>query len=150
MSKKTILVVDDDPELRLALGIRLEDSQYNVVFAEDGVQSISQARMHMPDVILLDLGLPAGDGFSVLERIRTNHALCLIPIIVVSGRDRFTNRERALKGGAKAFLQKPVDHQLLLSVIRQVLDLSKRTTELVYDLGHCETEAEVEAGNDFK
>lgn len=140
MSEKTILVVDDDPELRLALGVRLEDNKFNVLFAEDGVDSIHQARMHMPDLILLDLGLPAGDGFSVLERIRSNHVLCLIPIIVISGRDRFANRERALKSGAKAFLQKPVDHQLLLSVIRQVLDLSKRTTELVYDLGHCEVD----------
>jgi two-component system KDP operon response regulator KdpE len=138
--KKKILVVDDDPELRLALGIRLEDNNYELVFAEDGVQSLYQTRMHMPDLILLDLGLPAGDGFSVLGHLRANHQFCLIPVIVVSGRDRFANRERALTCGAKAFLQKPVDSNLLLSVIRQVLDQTNRTARLVYHFGHVEAE----------
>ena len=138
MANKRILVVDDDPEMRLALGIRLEDKQFEVIFAEDGVESIFKARMHIPDLILLDLGLPAGDGFSVLERLRASTQLCLIPTIVLSGRDRFANRERALQLGAKAFLQKPIDANLLLSVIRQVLEQREQTTRLVHDLGHCE------------
>jgi len=141
MTNKRILVVDDDPEMRLALGIRLEDRQFETVFAEDGVDSIFKARMHSPDLILLDLGLPAGDGFSVLERLRGNPQLCLIPVIVLSGRDRFANRERALRLGAKAFLQKPVDTNLLLSVIHQVLEQKEHTKRLVYDLGNCSAEA---------
>jgi two-component system KDP operon response regulator KdpE len=140
-SNKKILVVDDDPELRLALGIRLEDNGFDVVFAEDGVQSMFTTRMHMPDLILLDLGLPAGDGFTVLENLRSSKQFCLIPVVVVSGRDRFVNRERALRCGAKAFLQKPVDSNLMLAVIKQVLDQTKKTAKLVYDLGHLEAEA---------
>src|ERR1700684_4554113 len=94
--------------------------------AADGMASISEARKHMPDLIILDLGLPAGDGFSVMERLKANDSLSLIPVIVVSARDVTANMDRALKAGAKAFLQKPVDNAQLLSVIRQVLGEKSR------------------------
>jgi len=89
----------------------------------------------MPDLIILDLGLPAGDGFSVLERLKANLTLTSIPVIVVSARDRNENRERALKAGARAFLQKPVDNARLLSVIRQALGEREESSSVVYDLG---------------
>jgi DNA-binding response OmpR family regulator len=136
MSQKTILIVDDDPDVRLGLNLRLKANHYEVVFAADGVGTIAATRKHMPHLIILDLGLPAGDGFSVLEMLKANDSLCLIPIIVVSGRDRNTNRDRALKAGAKAFLQKPVDNARLLAVIRQLLgEESPRARSAVYDLG---------------
>ncbi|RXH54754.1 response regulator [Granulicella sibirica] len=69
MKLKKILVVDDDPEMRLALKIRLRANNYEVEAAEDGVSAIAEARRRQPDLILLDLGLPAGDGFTVLERL---------------------------------------------------------------------------------
>jgi CheY-like chemotaxis protein len=77
----------------------------------------------MPDLIILDLGLPAGDGHVVLERLRStvNTDLGGIPVVVVSGRDLRGNKERALKGGAKAFLQKPWDDDELLSLIARLL-----------------------------
>src|ERR1700737_2668125 len=121
MSQKTILIVDDDPDVRLGLHVRLKANHYNVIFAADGMASIAEARKHMPDLIIRGLGLPAGDGFSVMERLKANDSLSLIPVIVVSARDREANMERALKAGAKAFLQKPVDNAKLLAVIRQVL-----------------------------
>src|SRR5580698_6694342 len=114
MSQKKILIVDDDPDVRLSLHVRLKANHYDVAFAEDGMASISEARKHMPDLIILDLGLPAGDGFSVMERLKANDSLYLIPIIVVSARDRHANMDRALKAGAKAFLQKPVENAELL------------------------------------
>ena len=121
MSQKTILLVDDDPDIRLGLHVRLRANNYNVIFAGDGMAGIAEARKHMPDLIILDLGLPAGDGFSVMERLKANDSLSLIPVIVVSGRDYDANMDRALKAGAKAFLQKPVDNEELLSVIREAL-----------------------------
>src|ERR1700721_4277734 len=121
MSQKKILVVDDDPEVRLSLNVRLKVNNYAVVFAVDGVARIAGARKHMPDLIILDLGLPAGDGFSVLERLKANASLSMIPVIVVSGRARIPNRDQALKAGAVAFLQKPVENTRLLSLIRQIL-----------------------------
>ena len=135
MSQKTILIVDDDPDVRLGLHLRLKANHYDVIFAADGMASISEARKHMPDLIILDLGLPAGDGFSVMERLKANDSLSLIPVIVLSARDRAANMDRALKAGAKAFLQKPVDNAQLLSVIRQVLGEKQRTPTVVHDLG---------------
>jgi len=136
MSQKTILIVDDDPDVRLGLHILLKANHYNVIFAADGMASIAEARKHKPDLIVLDLGLPAGDGFSVMERLKANDGLSLIPVIVVSARDRNANMDRALKAGAKAFLQKPVDNAELLKVIRQVLGEPPITAKpVVHDLG---------------
>ena len=135
MSRERILIVDDDPDVRLSLQVRLKANNYEVVFALDGVASIAEARKHMPDVIILDLGLPAGDGFSVLERLKANDSLSMIPVIVVSGRVRIPNRDWALKAGAIAFLQKPVDHARLLLMIRHALGEKSTAEPVVYDLG---------------
>jgi DNA-binding response OmpR family regulator len=121
MNQKTILVVDDDPDVRLSLHVRLRANDYETIFAADGITGIVEAQKHMPDLIMLDLGLPAGDGFNVLDWLRASDGLSSIPVIVVSGRDRNANRDRVLQAGAKAFLQKPVDNVHLLSVIRQAL-----------------------------
>jgi DNA-binding response OmpR family regulator len=134
MGQKKILVVDDDPEIRLGLQLRLTANHYDVIFAGDGVASIAEARKHMPDLMILDLGLPAGDGFSVLERLKVNESLSSIPVIVLSGRDRVGNWDRALKAGAKTFLQKPVANDKLLAVIRLVLSEQDHTGTTVYDL----------------
>jgi DNA-binding response OmpR family regulator len=135
MSQKKILIVDDDPDVRLGLHIRLKANHYDVIFAADGMASIAEARKHMPDLIILDLGLPAGDGFSVMVRLKANDSLSLIPVIVVSARDRSANMDLALNAGAKAFLQKPVDNAQLLSVIRKVLGEKDHKPAVVHDLG---------------
>jgi DNA-binding response OmpR family regulator len=136
MNKKKILIVDDDPDVRLGLHVRLKANHYDVIFAADGIASIAEARKHMPDLIILDLGLPAGDGFSVMERLKANDSLSLIPVIVVSARDLKANMDRALRAGAKAFLQKPVDNAELLKVIRQALgEPAPATKPKVHDLG---------------
>ena len=135
MSNKKILIVDDDPDVRLGFHLRLKANNYDVIFAADGMASIAEARKHLPDLIILDLGLPAGDGFSVMERLKANDSLSLIPVIVVSARDRNANMDRALQAGAKAFLQKPVDNTQLLSVIRKVLGEKDHTPAVVHDLG---------------
>jgi DNA-binding response OmpR family regulator len=134
MSQKKILIVDDDPDVRLGLQLRLKANQYDVLLAADGVASISEARKNKPDLILLDLGLPAGDGFSVLERLKANASLSSIPVIVLSGRDRVGNRDRALKAGAKTFLQKPIENDKLLAVIHLVLEAKNHKPTVVYEL----------------
>ena len=105
MSEKTILIVDDDADVRLGLHVRLKANLYDVIFAADGMASVAQAREHMPDLIILDLGLPAGNSFSVMERLKANDSQSLIPVIVVSANDVTANMDRALKAGARAFLQ---------------------------------------------
>jgi two-component system cell cycle response regulator len=118
---KKILIVDDDPDIRQGLHVRLKANHYDTFFAADAFAAMTEARKQQPDLIILDLGLPAGDGFVVMERLSSVPALAVIPIIVVSGRDARANHERALKAGAKAFLQKPVDDRDLLAVIRKAL-----------------------------
>jgi DNA-binding response OmpR family regulator len=122
MSYKKILIVDDDSDVREGLHVRLTANHYETFFATDALSSLVEARKHKPDLIILDLGLPAGDGFLVMERLKTFRSLALIPIIVVSAHDSYQNRERTLRAGAKAFLRKPVDNDELLAVIRRVLE----------------------------
>jgi two-component system KDP operon response regulator KdpE len=135
MNQKKILVVDDDPDVRLGLQLRLSANHYDVVLAGDGIASIAEARKHMPDLIILDLGLPAGDGFSVLERLKANEKLAQIPVVVLSGRDRVGNRDRAIDAGAMTFLQKPMANDKLLAVIRLVLGEKTAKPSVVYELG---------------
>jgi len=121
MPTKKILIVEDDPDVRQGMHLRLKANGYDTVFAVDALSSVSEARKHNPDLVILDLGLPGGDGFVVMERLQRIPALAVIPIIVVSARDVRANQDRAVKAGAKAFLQKPVDNAKLLAVIRQAL-----------------------------
>lgn len=121
MSNKKILIVDDDHDVRLGYHIRLKANNYETFFAADSLSSITEARKHQPDLIILDLGLPGGDGFVVMERLKANMYLAVIPVIVVSARDPSPNRERALKAGARAFLQKPVNNEELLAAIKECL-----------------------------
>ena len=121
MGNKKILIVDDDPDVRQGMYVRLKANHYDAIFAADGLAGMSEARKHGPDLIILDLGLPAGDGFVVMERLKTFPSLAVIPIIVVSGRSGQVNRERAISAGATAFLEKPVDNAELLAVVRRAL-----------------------------
>ena len=118
MRKAKILVVDDDPDLVRALRLRLRAHNCDVVTAGDGYSVIATAQKEHPDLIILDLGIPVGDGFVVLERLQSNDALSAIPVIVLTARDPQNNEERAMKAGAAAFFQKPVDNDELLNVIR--------------------------------
>ena len=121
MDKKTLLVIDDDRDQQLGLGVRLRSCGYNVAFASDCIQAISAVRKCRPDLILLDIGLPGGDGYLVLERIRNLGPSATIPILVLSARDRATHEPRALAAGAEAFFEKPVDNDELLAAIRTAL-----------------------------
>jgi DNA-binding response OmpR family regulator len=91
------------------------------VFATDGITAVSVARKEMPDVIILDINLPGADGFKVIERSGSIIDLSAIPIIVVTARDPSTTKEQVLNADAAAFLQKPVDNDVLLASIQHVL-----------------------------
>jgi DNA-binding response OmpR family regulator len=121
MITKKVLIVDDDEQLLLGLAAKLKANGYAVVTAMDGVAALAVARREAPDVIILDLGLPAGDGFLVLERLKTMTELSTIPVVVLSARDPANNQQRALKAGAVAFFQKPPDNREFLNAIRRAL-----------------------------
>lgn len=121
MSRAKIMIVDDDPELRMALKLRLRANHYDTVHACDGYSAIALAQKERPNLIILDLGLPAGNGFVVLERLQGSDALSIIPVIVLTARDPQANEQQSLDAGAVAFFQKPVDNNELLQVIRASL-----------------------------
>jgi DNA-binding response OmpR family regulator len=129
MDKKKILIVEDDADVRLGYSVLLRANGYETIFAADAVGAVSEARKKQPDLIILDLGLPAGDGFVVLERFRVNPAISVTPVIVVSGRDAYANKQRALKAGAKAFLQKPWNDGELLAIIAELLGYAEPATK---------------------
>jgi DNA-binding response OmpR family regulator len=103
------------------MSLRLKANQYDTCLAGDAFSGVAEARRSEPDLILLDLGMPAGGGFLVMERLKMIPSLAVIPVIVVSARHGLETQKRALESGAKAFLQKPVDDNQLLAVIRQAL-----------------------------
>jgi DNA-binding response OmpR family regulator len=118
VSNKKILIVDDDSDIRLGLKVRFKASSYDALFAADAASALLEASEHKPDLIVLDLGLPGDDGFVVMERLKQIPTTADIPIIVVSARDVGVNQPRAIKAGAKGFLQKPFDDVELISLIR--------------------------------
>jgi len=121
MPKHKILIVEDDPDTRRLFNVRLRASGYETAFAEDAYMAVSAALKEQPDLILLDLGLPAGGGFIVLERLQAQPSTATIPVIVASASERSSNELQARKAGAVTFLQKPVDAAELLAVIQQAL-----------------------------
>jgi two-component system KDP operon response regulator KdpE len=127
MARRKILVVDDDPDLLRALRLRLKANDYDIATAGDGYSAIATAQKERPDLVVLDLGLPVGDGFVVLDRLQKSDALAGIPVIVLSARDPQANEERALRAGATAYFQKPADNEELLNVIRVSLDPQNRS-----------------------
>jgi len=120
-SKAKVLIVEDDDDLRHGLTRRLQNSGYAVVQATDGVAAISVARHERPDVVLLDLGLPAGSGLIVLERYANLPDLSTIPVVVLTGRDPRIAEPATRKFHVAAFLQKPADNKDLVEAIERAL-----------------------------
>jgi len=121
MDNSKIMIVDDDLDLSHALRLRLRANHYDTVHAVDGYSAIALAYKEHPNLIILDLGLPAGDGFVVLDRLQKDDKLSTIPVIVLTARDPQSSERRALQAGAAAFFQKPAENAELLEVIRATL-----------------------------
>jgi len=117
-----ILLVDDDHDLVRGLELRLRVNNYEVVAAGDAYAAITSTQKERPDLIILDIGLPDGDGFVVLDRLHKLGYLSTVPVIVLTSRDQATFEQLALKAGATAFFQKPADNNELLKAIRLSLN----------------------------
>jgi DNA-binding response OmpR family regulator len=123
ISRAKIMIVDDDADIRMALRLRLRANRFETVSASDGYSAMAMAQKERPDMVILDLGLPAGDGYVVMKQMQQSDTLSDIPIIVLTARDPQTSEGRSLEAGAIAFFQKPVDNDRLLDVIRASLRL---------------------------
>lgn len=117
--KKTILVVEDEPRIVEVLTLRLKAAGYRVITAADAVLAGMMARKHQPDLVLLDISMPGGNGLMVAERLQNGETTAGIPLIVLTASRQPGLRAKALALGAAAFFEKPYDaHQLLAAMAR--------------------------------
>ena len=120
--KKKILIVDDERDIVKAVMIRLQTSGYEVVTAFDGAQGVFMAHKEKPDLIILDIRMPAGDGFSVAQRLRKSIHTFQIPIIFLTGSPEKNSEQRAQEVGARFYIKKPYDPEELLDAVRRALE----------------------------
>ena len=120
-SMPTIMVVEDNEPSRDALCRRLERRGYTVVWALDGEQAVAMARSALPDLILMDLGLPGIDGWEATRILKGDESTRSIPLIVLSAHAMANDREMALAAGGDDFDSKPVRFDQLLAKIETLL-----------------------------
>ncbi len=136
MDKWKIMVVEDDAPVRRLITASLSAEDYTVVAAGTAAEAVQLAATQNPDIILLDLGLPDGDGVEVIEKVRL---WTETPIIVISARDEDTDKIEALDAGADDYLTKPFSVAELLarlrSTQRRLTHLAAGNTEAVFRNG---------------
>ena len=120
--KKRILIVDDERDIVKALMIRLQGAGYDVVTAFDGAQGVFMAHKEKPDLIILDIRMPAGNGFSVAQRLKRSTHTFTIPVIFLTGSPDKGSEEKAMALGARFYIKKPYDPEELLDAIRRALE----------------------------
>jgi DNA-binding response OmpR family regulator len=125
MAKK-ILIVDDDKQIVLLLASRLKANQYEIVVAYDAVQAVAKAFSEKPDLILLDIKMPAGGGESVMENLKNSANTMAIPIIIITADPRLGTHLKVMEMGAVDVISKPFKAEEVLSSIRKALGQAGR------------------------
>jgi len=118
-----VLVIDDEPDVLLLCRVNLRHDGHEVLEAPDGATGLAMAAETPPDLVVLDLMLPAMDGFAVLEALRGSEATEDLPILVLSARAQVEDRRRSLEGGADVFLAKPFSPDQLAGAVRDLATL---------------------------
>ena len=116
-----VLVVDDDPSMRLLCAISLQREGHVVVEAPDVPTALTHARSEAPDLILTDVSMPELDGFELAEELRRDARTRTIPVVFISGETEPANEARARALGALAYLTKPFDPAALAAVVESAL-----------------------------
>lgn len=123
-----ILVVDDDPDMRLAISSVLKSRSYNVVEARDGVEALSKLKEEKPDLMLLDLLMPRMDGFAVVKELQNaqEKGYPNTPVLIISSiREEASHRRYELEVGHKldvdGYIEKPIEPFILLERVERLL-----------------------------
>ena len=130
MISKKVLIVDDNAVLVKGLSNVLMGAGYQILEAEDGAAAVSTVRREKPDLVLLDISFPpdvahgggvAWDGFQIMSWLGRMEEAKGLPIIIISGSEASKFKDRALKAGAVAYLQKPVEPEAVLATVKELL-----------------------------
>lgn len=120
--KKKILIVEDENDFAKIVKMRLESEGYEVSIAEDAYQGTHEALKGDHDLIILDLKMPAGGGFSILERIRNLPAKASVPVAILTSSDLDEDAEEAKQLGADAFMLKTTRAEIMLDVFQKLIE----------------------------
>ncbi|MCE9604917.1 MAG: response regulator [Planctomycetia bacterium] len=118
-ARPLIAVVDDEKSVRIAVERLLRSANFDVETFPSGIELLEALKTHRPACVVLDLHMPHMDGFTVQTRL--TEASIRLPMVVITGHDATETRERALAGGASAYLRKPMDDQTLLEAIANAI-----------------------------
>lgn len=124
-SKSTILIVDDEPNWRTLIESLLRNTEYALEFAEEGQEALDKARKLMPDLILMDVGMPVMNGFEATRRLRQDSVLAEVPIVMVTSLDDRASRIQGIEAGVDDFLNKPFDGVELRARVTTIIKLNR-------------------------
>ena len=129
MSK--ILIIEDEPDIVMIIRERLRREEYEVITASDGYQGVEYAHSNKPDLIILDLMIPAGDGLWVLKTLQMSAETKYIPVIVVTGMADEKYKQKVMKEGVAKYMEKPFDMYELIGAVKELLG---KDTEPIGDI----------------
>jgi len=121
MAEKKILIIEDDPDVRQTLRAMLEEADYSILEAEDGITGEKEILLHNPDAVILDLGLPERRGEDILNFIKQHEPTKKIPIIILTGEGTVSKKLACMLKGANKFINKPYDNVDLLKAVKQCI-----------------------------
>ena len=120
-----ILIVDDEPSIVMLLKARLEDSRYEVITGHDGQEALDKARQEKPDLIILDIMLPKIDGYKVASILKSDENTRDIPIVMLTARTLAQDIKAGMESGAVSYMQKPFKSEVLLAIVRGLINRKK-------------------------
>lgn len=134
-----VLVIDDESDVLLLCRVNLEHAGHEVLQAQEGPQGLIMAREEQPDVVVLDLMLPAMDGYEVLAALREDEATRELPVVVLTAKAQIEDRIRCWEDGAAEFLTKPFPPEVLVDTLERVVGMSaderaERRAEMLAEL----------------
>ncbi len=127
MSKATILVVDDEEDIRELVSLNLDREGYTVLTCETGEQALALARAKKPDLVLLDLMLPGIDGLEVCKRLKADPARQHVPVVMLTAKGEESDIVAGLELGADDYVTKPFSGKVLVARVRRLL---RKATEM--------------------
>jgi DNA-binding NarL/FixJ family response regulator len=128
-----LLLVDDDPGIRLALQAYLEDAGFGVSVARNAIEGLEMAEKHHPELIITDIMMPHVDGYRFLQKLRALPRLRFTPVVFLTAKGQTADRIEGYRHGCDAYLPKPGDPDELVAIVHNLLDRSRQFQTEVID-----------------